>query len=105
MPLDIEKVKKYLKNYTLTFLTVIGVAAGLVLGFILRSLERERWWTKREVMYVQFLGDLYLRMLTCLILPLMISAVVSAIGSLELKTSWKIGVRSFLWWVQEIFPG
>ena len=97
MPLDVEKIKAYFRTYTLTLLTVIGVAGGIVVGFLLRSLERERWWTKREVMYVQFLGDLYLRMLNCLVLPLMMSAVVSAIGSLELENSWKIGLKSFLW--------
>lgn len=97
MPIDRNKIKKLVKSYALTFLTIGGVLGGVALGFVLRSIQRERWWTKREVMYVQFVGDIYLRMLKCLILPLMVSAVVSAVGSLELKTSWRIGVRSFLW--------
>lgn len=97
MAIDAEKVKNCVKTYSLTAFTLLGVLGGVALGFGLRSLDRERWWTKREVMYVQFIGDVYLRMLNGLILPFMVSAIISAVGSLELKTSWRIGLRSVAW--------
>lgn len=97
MAIDKEKVKNCLKTYSLTAFTVLSVLGGVILGFVLRSIEREKWWSKREVMYVQFIGDVYLRMLNGLVLPFMVSSLITAVGSLELKTSWRIGLRCAAW--------
>lgn len=45
-------------------------------------------------MYVQFLGDIFLRMLKTLIIPLLVASIVAAIGSLDLSLSKKIGFRA-----------
>ena len=70
----------------LTMLTVLAVVAGSILGFILRNVKEESW-TKREIMYIQFPGDIFLRMLKALILPLIVASIVSAIGGLDLNLS------------------
>ncbi|XP_067205423.1 excitatory amino acid transporter 1-like isoform X1 [Linepithema humile] len=86
------RVRSCLKHNALTILTVGGVIGGVVLGIILRN-SRERW-TPREIMYINYVGDLFLRMLKSLILPLIVSSLVSAIGSLDLSLSGKIGARA-----------
>lgn len=48
-------------------------------------------------MYIQYPGDLFLRMLKCLIVPLIVSSITSAIGALDLSLSKKIALR----WVAE----
>lgn len=68
-------------------LTVLGVIAGIALGCILKVSKEE--WTPREIMYLNFPGDLFLRMLKGLILPLIVASIVSAIGSLDLSLSGK----------------
>lgn len=78
-------------------LTVLGVVAGVILGFILRN-SRDEPWTKREIMYIQFPGDIFLRMLKALILPLIVASIVSAIGGLDLGLSGRIGVRSLYYY-------
>lgn len=50
-------------------------------------------------MYVQFIGDIFLNMLKCLIIPLLVSSIVSAIGSLDLSLSSKIGFRAIAYYV------
>lgn len=97
MALSKNKVKKLVRRHLLMLLTALGVVAGLLLGFMLSASSSQVRWSKRQVMYVQFLGDLYLRMLNCLILPLVVSAVISAVGCLDLRTSWRIGLRTLLW--------
>lgn len=42
--------------------------------------SRAEPWTKREVMYVGYIGELFLRALKALIIPLIVSSLVSAIG-------------------------
>uniref|UniRef100_A0A1B6E9F2 Amino acid transporter n=1 Tax=Clastoptera arizonana TaxID=38151 RepID=A0A1B6E9F2_9HEMI len=93
---DRNKVQKCLKSNFLTIFTVAGVIGGGVLGFVLKSSKEE--WTPREVMYVQFVGEIFLRMLKGLIIPLLVSSIVTAIGSLDLSLSKKIGFRAIAYY-------
>jgi len=92
-----QKMKSCLSHNALTILTVSGVVGGVVLGIILRN-TREKW-TPREIMYINYLGDLFLRMLKSLILPLIISSLISAIGSLDLSLSGRIGARAIAYYM------
>lgn len=87
------KMHPVLRDNLLTILTVTGVVLGVVLGLVVRAVSTEGW-TEREVSYIYFPGDIFLRMLKCLILPLILSTLVSAVGSLDLKLSGKIGSRA-----------
>ena len=55
--MNIKSVKKVLKDNALTLATLAGVLIGIILGVCLRT--REENYTKREVMYVKFLGSLF----------------------------------------------
>ncbi|XP_054010678.1 excitatory amino acid transporter 3 [Hylaeus anthracinus] len=92
-----KKFRNCMSENMLTLLTVLGVVAGVMLGFILRN-SRDEPWTKREIMYIQFPGDIFLRMLKALILPLIVASIISAIGGLDLNLSGKIGVRSIYYY-------
>ncbi|XP_066249714.1 excitatory amino acid transporter 3-like [Euwallacea similis] len=81
----------------LTILTVVGVFGGTAVGLLLRSISTNKW-TSREIMYLAFPGELFLRMLKALIIPLLMSSVISAIGSLDLSLSKKIAFRSILYY-------
>lgn len=52
-----------------------------------RRYSRSERWTKREVMYVGYVGELFLRALKALIIPLIVSSLVSAIGESLSSTS------------------
>ncbi|CAB3376820.1 Hypothetical predicted protein [Cloeon dipterum] len=90
--------QKALKENALTIFTVAGVIAGTVLGISLRA-SREEKWTPREIMYVSYIGDLFLRMLKSLILPLIVASLISAIGSLDLSLSGRIGGRAIFYYL------
>lgn len=106
--------RSVLKENLLTIITIIGVVGkfrirnrlswwltftsftgGTVFGLILKNSGTQ--WTEREIMYIQYPGDLFLRMLKCLIVPLLVSSITSAIGALDLSLSKKIALR----WVQQ----
>lgn len=78
-----------MRTNLLTILTLIGVVTGAVLGIVLRS-SRDDPWTQREISYIQFVGDLFLRILKGLVLPLVISTLIAAIGSLDLSVSGRM---------------
>lgn len=99
MPLQIRRnrCQSFVRENLLTILTVVGVVAGSALGSSLRGLGHQ--WSKRDVMYFQYPGELFLRMLKCLIVPLLVSSIISAIASLDLSLSGKIGLRAIIYYM------
>ena len=45
-------------------------------------------------MYVSYIGEIFLRMLKALILPLIVPSLITAVGSLDLSLSGKVGMRA-----------
>jgi len=95
--MKLKSVKKVLVSNALTLATLGGVLVGIVLGVCLRT--REDPYSKREAMYVKFVGTLFLSMLKCIIIPLIIPSLIVAVGSLDLKISGKVGARGVLYYM------
>ncbi|KAH8377751.1 hypothetical protein KR093_006995 [Drosophila rubida] len=93
---DASKFKSFMQENVLTMATVIGVFVGGLVGFIIKNSTGE--WTKREIMYISFPGEIFLRMLKCLIVPLLVSSITSAIGGLDLSMSSKIATRAITYY-------
>ncbi|XP_055978318.1 excitatory amino acid transporter 5 [Sorex fumeus] len=80
----------------LLILSVLSVLVGCLLGFFLRT----RRLSPQEISYFQFPGELLMRMLKMLILPLVVSSLMSGLASLDAKTSSRLGlltVAYYLW--------
>lgn len=58
-PKEDSKFKAFMRENSLTMLTVTGVFLGGLVGFIIKNSTGE--WTKREIMYISFPGELFLR--------------------------------------------
>ncbi|XP_016979548.1 excitatory amino acid transporter 1 [Drosophila rhopaloa] len=93
---DGGKFKSFMQENVLTMATVIGVFVGGLIGFIIKNSTGE--WSKREIMYISFPGEIFLRMLKCLIVPLLVSSITSAIGGLDLSMSSKIATRAITYY-------
>ncbi|KAG5310740.1 EAA3 protein, partial [Acromyrmex insinuator] len=66
-----------LSKNKLIIITLIGVVIGTSCGLGLKNYSG-RTWSQRDIMYIKFLGELFLRVVNCLILPLITSSIVSA---------------------------
>ena len=88
----------FLRDNALTIATFCGVIAGVILGVILRA-SKEDQWSKREVMYVSFIGKLFLSALKSIIIPLVIPSLIIAIGTLDISLSGKIGGRAVAYYM------
>ncbi|XP_060520657.1 excitatory amino acid transporter 3-like isoform X2 [Cylas formicarius] len=96
-----NKYLKCLRTNALTLATVAGVLLGGIIGFILRNTKDE--WTERQVMYIGFIGKIFLQMLKSLIIPLIVSCLVSAIASLDLSLSGKVAARAIGYYLTTTF--
>lgn len=90
-----EKLRIFLKNYLLALLVILAVILSIIIGVIMRSVNDT--YSPRTVMYVNFVGDLFLRIIRALILPLIISSLITAIAPLDMALSKKIGVRAIIY--------
>eukprot|EP00069_Balaena_mysticetus_P006469 bmy_18688T0 len=83
------------KNLLLT-LTVFGVVLGAVCGGLLRLASPIH---PDVVMLIAFPGDILMRMLKMLILPLIISSLITGLSGLDAKASGRLGTRAMVYYM------
>ncbi|KAK6472719.1 excitatory amino acid transporter 2-like isoform X1 [Huso huso] len=87
--------QKLVKNLLLS-LTVFGVILGAVCGCLLRYASPIH---PDIVMVIAFPGDILMRMLKMLILPLIISSLITGLAGLDAKASGRLGTRAMVYYM------
>ncbi|CAL1279167.1 unnamed protein product [Larinioides sclopetarius] len=99
IPSDSNKCKnavsRWMKKNLLLVLTVLAVLVGIALGFFARMFS----YTTETVTVVAFPGELLMRMLKMLILPLIISSMISGLAQLDAKACGKMGSWALLYYI------
>uniref|UniRef100_A0A3Q3XE30 Amino acid transporter n=1 Tax=Mola mola TaxID=94237 RepID=A0A3Q3XE30_MOLML len=90
-----DSVKGFLKRNLFVLFTVAAVVLGVILGYTLRPHKL----SQREIKYFAFPGELLMRMLKMLVLPLIVSSLVTGISSLDSKASGKMGMRAVVYYM------
>ncbi|XP_051572205.1 excitatory amino acid transporter 2-like isoform X2 [Myxocyprinus asiaticus] len=77
-------------------LTVLGVIAGTVLGMLLRYVPD---MGTNSLTLISFPGDILMRMLKMLILPLIISSLITGLAGLDARSSGRMGSRAMVYYM------
>jgi Na+/H+-dicarboxylate symporter len=92
-----SKLRMILMENLLVIFMVISVIVGIVLGIALRSI-----WSpdeKRKLHYLRFPGDLLMNMLKMMIIPLVVSSLVSSLAFLDSKATGRMGLRAVIYYL------
>ncbi|KAF6721407.1 Excitatory amino acid transporter 4 [Oryzias melastigma] len=90
-----SSLKGFFRRNLFVLFTVAAVALGVILGFSLRPHNL----SMREIRYFAFPGELLMRMLQMLVLPLIVSSLVTGISSLDSKASGKMGALAVAYYM------
>lgn len=99
----LKKLRKIARKNLLLILIISGVISGFIIGLPLnKHVQSDRYddEERREiVMLVSFLGDIFVRLLKLLIVPLIIASIVLAVAKLDPKTTGKLGRRTVIYYL------
>jgi Na+/H+-dicarboxylate symporter len=89
------------KGVSLQWQMLIGFITGLVLGLIVYSTQRDAAWVDAFTTYVtQPIGQIFLRLLFMLVIPLLFSALVVGISEMgEIRALKRVGLRTLAYTV------
>ncbi|KAM4877580.1 excitatory amino acid transporter 3 [Thomomys bottae] len=87
--------KRFLKNNWLLLSTVVAVGLGITIGVVVRKYNK---LSNLEKFYFAFPGEILVRMLKLVILPLIISSMVTGVAALDSNVSGKIGLRAVVYY-------
>ncbi|XP_071942003.1 excitatory amino acid transporter 2-like [Antedon mediterranea] len=97
VPLSNTKLRRVLawfrQNLLLVF-TIAGVILGVFFGLVLRIANP----SEEAILLIGFPGDVFLRLLKMLILPLIVSSLITGLTGLDAKSSGKVGMRTLLYY-------
>lgn len=82
-----ERLTRFLSRNLLVILTVSGVLVGVGLGMLVRGMNL----SKAQMSHFAFPGEMLLRMLKMIILPLVVCSLVSGAASLDTRSLGKLG--------------
>ena len=90
-----QRVRRIVLANLLVILTVAGVLVGVIIGMAVRNTEL----TRTQVIYIGFPGELLIRLLKMIIIPLVVCSLVSGAASIDPKALGRLGGWAMLFFL------
>nr|NP_001162845.1 excitatory amino acid transporter 2, isoform D [Drosophila melanogaster]NP_477427.1 excitatory amino acid transporter 2, isoform A [Drosophila melanogaster]AAF51466.1 excitatory amino acid transporter 2, isoform A [Drosophila melanogaster]ACZ94137.1 excitatory amino acid transporter 2, isoform D [Drosophila melanogaster] len=98
-PVELTGYRRWLSENLMLLVTLSGVLLGVILGLSLRPLNLHG----DSIMLISYPGELFMRVLKLMILPLVISSLIAGSASLNAKMNGKIALRTLVYFASTSF--
>ena len=93
-----SKIRIVLRANAQLVAIVVSVFLGFLIGILIHDAVQDSAETKKVVMYIKFPGELFIRMLRMIIIPLTVASIVVALAEIDTGSVGKLGKRTFLYY-------
>lgn len=94
-----RKCLHILKQNAFLIFLLFGIILGVVIGSLIKHYNPDFHTDKRSLMYLAFPGDLLLRMLKCMIIPLIVTSLISGMAAIPGQASGRLGGFAVLYYM------
>ncbi|XP_029469340.1 excitatory amino acid transporter 3 isoform X2 [Rhinatrema bivittatum] len=88
-------IRRFIRTNWLLISTIVTVILGIILGLLVRQYGR---LSNLDKIYMAFPGEILMRLLKLVILPLVISSMITGVAALDATVSGKIGLRAMVYY-------
>ena len=95
------KILSFLKLHRLLLSVLAGVIFGCIIGILCHdSVQNSEDPTPRRLaMYIKFPGELFIRMLKLIVIPLITSSIIVALNDIDIKSAGRLGRRTMIYYI------
>ena len=88
----------FMEQNSLVFAAIVSISIAISSGLSLRWISKKDStnlieWTQRDIKYVGFLGEIFLRILSSLIIPMIMTSLVYALATMKIRQMYKMAIR------------
>ncbi|KAL6467256.1 hypothetical protein MHYP_G00250600 [Metynnis hypsauchen] len=91
-----QRLKRGVQKHGLLFTTMLSVLLGVGVGVLVREYGS---LSRLDRYYFSFPGEILMRMLKMVILPLVFSSIITGVAALKSEASGRIGLRAILYYL------
>ena len=101
-----SKMLNLLKPHRLLLTILVGVVLGCIIGILCHDLVQnsEDPSPRRLAMYIKFPGELFIRMLKLIVIPLITSSIIVALNDIDIKSAGRLGKRTMIYYITTTIP-
>ena len=97
--------RKALREHLLLICIFASVIVAFIIGLTcnkpVQNLDEDG--RQQAVMLISFLGDIFIRLLKLIIVPLVVTSIVMAVSKLDTRTTGKLGRRTVIYYLTSTF--
>ena len=96
-----SKIINLLKPHRLLLSVLLGVILGCIIGVSCHDVVQKSKdpSPQRLAMYIKFPGELFIRMLKLIVIPLITSSIIVALNDIDMKSAGRMGRRTMIYYI------
>ena len=94
-----SKILDLLRPHHLLLSVLVGVVFGCIIGISSHDAVQKSDNPSRLAMYIKFPGELFIRLLKMIVIPMITSSIIVALNDIDLKSAGRLGRRTMIYYI------